>query len=634
MNQVAPPLGDRSHRRDIQGLRAFAVVAVIAFHAGLPVPGGFVGVDVFFVISGFVITAMLMRQHATNGRISLRNFWARRFLRLTPALAFLVTLVIIISLIILFPNGQKLTVQTGLGAIFLISNIVIARTTGGYFDESADLNPLLNTWSLSVEEQFYVLFPFVIAASFLIRMRLKGAFHAPAVAVFGIAIISFGLALFGLSGWANQAGLTFLNFYSPFVRAWEFAVGALLALLIARAPLLGRSLNQLFSLLGATGLVLACFIITPSTPFPGVWTLLPVVSTGLLIYTGTDNSSVFNNALGLKPATIVGDWSYSLYLWHWPAVSFAIALGFRDMRSLLIAVMVSIPVALASFYGVERPIRSLRNVSAPKLVGLALGVVAVPVSAAVFALAIYETPSLHEGNTGVGYLDYIAQNSYPCTIPQTGEALSRCRQSKEGEPITVALIGDSHAEHLYPGLVDLVPSQNIAYAYLPEWPLDSTENSTLTLLNISESKTIDTVILASKWNPVGALKDELGSVIQQLTDANKRVFVANDGPYFSFTADMCKYQRPFGLRQQCFESSDVFDASYSRYEPALLAQINVGNNVHIIDTAGGICTDGKCSMLDGDRILYADQGHLNVTGSRFVVERLLKTDSKLAGALR
>jgi hypothetical protein len=164
--------------------------------------------------------------------------------------------------------------------------------------------------------------------------------------------------------------------------------------------------------------------------------------------------------------------------------------------------------------------------------------------------------------------------------------------------------------------------------------LASTENSTLTLLNISESKTIDTVILASKWNPVGALKDELGSVIQQLTDANKRVFVANDGPYFSFTADMCKYQRPFGLRQQCFDSSDAFDARYRRYEPALLAQVDIGNNVHIIDTAHGICTDGKCSMLDGNRILYGDQGHLNVIGSRFVIERLLKTDPKFTAALK
>ena len=153
-----------SHRRpDIQGLRAIAVVMVVAFHAGLPVPGGFVGVDVFFVISGFVITTMLQREWVSSGRIRFRQFYLKRFKRLTPALALLVSITLIASAVVLSPLGpQEIAAKTGIGAMLLSANFVIARSTGGYFDPAAATNPLLNTWSLSVEEQFYLVFPAVI----------------------------------------------------------------------------------------------------------------------------------------------------------------------------------------------------------------------------------------------------------------------------------------------------------------------------------------------------------------------------------------------------------------------------------------------------------------------------------------
>ena len=147
-------------RRDIQGLRAVAVLLVVFFHAGLPLPGGFVGVDVFFVISGFVITGMLAREFERSGRIKFREFYARRFKRLTPALALMVTVTVLLSAVIASPLGaQQVTAQTAIGAMLLAANVVIALTTGGYFDAAADTNPLLNTWSLSVEEQFYLFFP-------------------------------------------------------------------------------------------------------------------------------------------------------------------------------------------------------------------------------------------------------------------------------------------------------------------------------------------------------------------------------------------------------------------------------------------------------------------------------------------
>jgi peptidoglycan/LPS O-acetylase OafA/YrhL len=167
-------LNGAAFRLDIQGLRAIAVLAIIAYHAGLPLPGGFVGVDMFFVISGFVITAMLLREWNRHRKISFRNFYFRRVKRLAPALAFMTVVTVSVSFLVLSPFGpQELVAQTGIGAILSVANIVIARSTGNYFDPAADANPLLHTWSLSVEEQFYWIFPMLLSLGLILGSRLR-----------------------------------------------------------------------------------------------------------------------------------------------------------------------------------------------------------------------------------------------------------------------------------------------------------------------------------------------------------------------------------------------------------------------------------------------------------------------------
>ena len=185
------------HRRDIQGLRAVAVLAVVAFHAGLPLPGGFVGVDVFFVISGFVITAMLQREQAGTGHIRFGRFYIRRFKRLTPALALMISVTLVASALILSPlRPQQDAAKTGIAAMLLVANFVIAFTTGGYFDTAAELNPLLNTWSLSVEEQFYFIFPALLALGWFLGQRRRLG-SAPIVLVGLLAAASLCLAIWG-----------------------------------------------------------------------------------------------------------------------------------------------------------------------------------------------------------------------------------------------------------------------------------------------------------------------------------------------------------------------------------------------------------------------------------------------------
>ena len=230
-------------RRDIQGLRAIAVLLVVVFHAELPVPGGFVGVDVFFVISGFVITAMLMREWARYGRVRFGHFYFRRFLRLTPALALIVAVVALASILLQNPFGaQQTTARTGMGAMLLSANYVIGHAAGDYFADNATTNPLLHTWSLSVEEQFYLVFPALLVLAWLLlrRGRRHGAgHHRHARSPLGSFVL--GVAWSFGSTWAPGLTAYFggpesFAFYSSLTRAWEFAAGALLALTLARIP--------------------------------------------------------------------------------------------------------------------------------------------------------------------------------------------------------------------------------------------------------------------------------------------------------------------------------------------------------------------------------------------------------------
>ena len=308
--------GPQTHRRpDIQGMRAIAVLVVVAFHAGLPVPGGFVGVDTFFVISGFVITAMLNRQWQQSGGIKFGSFYLRRFKRLTPALALMIAVTTVLSVLFLSPLGpQQAAGQTAIGAMMLVANFVIATTTGGYFTPKADTNPLLHTWSLSVEEQFYLVFPALMLFGWMLtRSRRCSTPLGPLLIVAGIGVLSFALAATSSDGVSIPGFQRVLGFYSPVTRVWEFAAGALLALVFTLwRPTSGRLCNAL-GIIGLALVIGSVLGINERTPFPGVWTLLPVTGTMLVILAGTHASGPVFRALSTRPMVRIGDWSYSIY---------------------------------------------------------------------------------------------------------------------------------------------------------------------------------------------------------------------------------------------------------------------------------------------------------------------------------
>jgi len=376
------------HRRaDIQGLRAIAVIMVVAFHAHLPVPGGFTGVDVFFVISGFVITAMLHREFTERGRISLGTFYARRFLRLTPALALLVACVAVASALLQSPFGpQQATAQTGMGAMLLSANFVIAIASGDYFASSAKFNPLLNTWSLSVEEQFYLVFPTVLLIGWLIARKARWR-TAAIWLVLPAMIASFVLCLDWSQGRSHAPGLeawlggpASAAFYFSPARAWEFGVGSLLALALTRWPRVPGWLARWASVVGIGMILIAAFGLNDAMAFPGWIALIPVVGTGLVILAGSGQRPVVNRVLSIQPLVWTGNISYSWYLWHWPVIVFAVLLLPATPRIYALAALAALAPAIISYFVVEQPLRRWRPRSGWRGAIMALFTMALPLA--------------------------------------------------------------------------------------------------------------------------------------------------------------------------------------------------------------------------------------------------------------
>ncbi|GAB2447594.1 peptidoglycan/LPS O-acetylase OafA/YrhL [Conyzicola lurida] len=442
-------------RLDIQGLRAFAVIVVLAYHAGLPMSGGFVGVDVFFVISGFVITAALAREWKATGTIRLGRFALRRYWRLTPALAVMVLVTVLLSGLLQSPLGseQTTTSATAIGALLLAANAVIAATSGGYFDGPAESNPLLHTWSLSVEEQFYLLFPGLIFTGWMLARKRSRTWVGPLVVVLLIAIPSFLLAMYG-PNIASLADNWLSGFYSPLTRAWEFGAGALLALIGPLALFGKRYVAETAGILGAGMLLASLFLITADTPFPGKWTLLPVAGTVLVLIAGNNTRAVVPRLLSMRGPARIGDWSYSLYLWHWPFIVFALTIWPANVWASVIACVLSVIPALCSYRFIEQPLRKLPRISWPRLARRMVVVTAVPL---VLALGLSAGSTHGWGSSNVQVLQ--AANTVTGTVPgcfaQAPGAIRdplTCVQNPAGTADPVYLLGDSNADMFSPGV--------------------------------------------------------------------------------------------------------------------------------------------------------------------------------------
>ena len=335
------------YRPEIDGLRALAVLPVVLYHAALSFPGGYVGVDIFFVISGFLITTIIQKQ-LQQGTFSIRSFWERRIRRIFPALTVLVLFTIAGSYYFLYPEAFKDFGKEVVAQATLVSNFYFAQQDG-YFAAPSEFFPLLHTWSLAVEEQFYFLFPFL-----LIFLYKRHGDNTRIILTYltVIALISFSWSIYGV---AHSPSNTF--FLLP-ARAWELLCGSILAIWKPRHSW-PAILNEILSWFSIATILATLFLYTAETPFPGLAALPPCLAAGLIIFCNREQATSSAKLLSAKPVVYLGKISYSFYLWHWPIIVFA-NYSSTDELSLttkIFLVLASFLLACASYHFIETPYR-------------------------------------------------------------------------------------------------------------------------------------------------------------------------------------------------------------------------------------------------------------------------------------
>jgi peptidoglycan/LPS O-acetylase OafA/YrhL len=360
----------RGFRQDIQGLRALAVLLVALDHARIgPFHGGFVGVDVFFVISGFLITTLLVREAEKQGRVSLVGFYARRARRILPAATLVLVATIVGSVLVLSAVESSAAIEDAVWATFFAANIKLTIDGTDYFNAEASPSPLQHYWSLAVEEQFYLVWPLLVLLLCVLVVRAHRPIRDVAVPVLALIVaVSFAWSVM-------QTGSdTVTAYFSPFTRAWELALGALAACLAPRLLKLRPDLLALVSWLGLAMVLVSALAYDESTLFPGYAAALPVVGSALLLVGGLGAASWGPQAgLAWAPVRTIGDWSYSLYLWHWPMLILAGAV-WGEPSGLYGVAVIAAATALSglTYVFVEQPFRIAGSVSASKGRGVLL----------------------------------------------------------------------------------------------------------------------------------------------------------------------------------------------------------------------------------------------------------------------
>jgi peptidoglycan/LPS O-acetylase OafA/YrhL len=621
------------YRPDIDGLRAVAVLSVLAYHYGFTLPGGFTGVDVFFVISGFLITSRL-RDDLAAGAFSVLGFYDRRVRRILPALVVMLAVTLFAGKFLLIPSEYKALADSAATAAFGVSNFYF-RSHTGYFDLHATLVPLLHTWSLGVEEQFYIVWPLLL---FVVASGRSMIFAAAAVTA--MVMIGFGVSLIWFEIDPKSA------FFMTAPRAWELAMGAALVFL----PALSRTVGEIATALGVA-LICAAFLVLSDASFPGSSALLPSIGAALVIWPRRSQTTLAGWLGYLSPIGLI---SYSLYLWHWPVwVMFRIYINNTAPRSseALALALVAVLLAVLSYWFVERPFRTRRWQPAQNVwAGLAACML-------IFCASMYIDSS----------------DGFPARVPREAyadrslEAMWAwpCKEipiSPGGQPHCVfgapwddgvekaVLWGDSHAEHMAPLLNPGATRANVAVALYTLCPavvgtavlgarIETNYNEkceasrTALFALLAQQPGIKTVILSAAWPALinrlqgaGPLSREtskeklleiaLTDVISRLSALNRKIVLVATVPSWSHWYYVpCALYGKVLLRRPCGEQE--MHLKRSQYLETHAANLRVFQRiaaahpgVQLIVPGDAMCRAENCiTVLDGED-LYRDNNHI------------------------
>jgi peptidoglycan/LPS O-acetylase OafA/YrhL len=618
------PMMARTYRADIDGLRAVAIGLVVLFHATSRCPGGFVGVDVFFTISGFLITGLLLDEQRRD-HFRLGEFWIRRVRRLLPAAVVMVSATLVAGFWFMLPEHYEDLAKSAIAQQLLVSNVHFMGKSG-YFDGSADLMPLLHTWSLAVEEQFYIGYPLLLLLLGRLPRQLMVA------ALVAIAGISFGVSDWGVRTHPQA------TFYLLPTRAWEILIGGL----ICFAPMpQHRSawVANLLAGLGLSGILLPAWLFTAATPFPGRAALLPCLATAMVIYANSLTTTWVGRLLQMRPVVFVGLVSYSLYLWHWPILSFLRYLRCDEPSSTLLrggAVAVSFILAVVTWKYVELPFR--RKDVLPQAKGLlvaAVAAIAVVLASSFAIVAFHGLPRRFDPLA----LSFAAaahdDKSYRRTV--TLESLQQGKLPVFGSAdaaVTCLVWGDSHAMSLVPGIDAACKTHGVR-------GFQVTNHSTAPLLDFvarerlglnerapafnravvdhAVTEHIDVVFIIGYWVSYAdrpGFEAALRKTVHELAEAGIHVVLVRDVARFPYDPNM-KLSMAVRLGRDVAKVG-VADANYRRINNRwndLFDQL-AGDNVSVIDLSPAFVDEtGLWRAEQGGVSTYCDHDHLTTAGS-------------------
>jgi peptidoglycan/LPS O-acetylase OafA/YrhL len=655
-----------TYRADVDGLRAVAVSAVLGFHA-FPshFSGGFTGVDVFFVISGYLISGILFRE-LERGRFTFSGFYARRIRRIFPALILVLAALLAFGWFALTADEYRAVARHTSAAGGFLLNFVLWRESG-YFDTAARLKPLLHLWSLAIEEQFYLFWPLVLFVSWKWTRGFLGV-------IVGLLAISFAVNVAQVHSHPETA------FFLPLARLWELLTGSLAARLERQARWrTGVRIENAKAVSGALLVVTAIFALDEADAFPGWWALLPTLGTFLLISAGPQ--AWLNRAvLARRPVVGLGLISYPLYLWHWPLLSLAamIGLGRVTAAAKLALLALSVLLAWSTYQLVEKPIRfGARRPGAGRADWRTWG----PISAMCALVLAALWVGSHKG----------FPDRFPQAVATTQQARSErehrvdpdcerfvglphptfdyCRLAKGSSGDVVAIIGDSHGRSLFLGLSERLAERGdgtllLASTLCPPFAgttigvveslKSECERKTTEILGVVSSKPeIKEVVIATRGalyitgegfgdvdqqrratgivslgaeqasDRLTTFKEGLRRSVEELERSGKKVSLLLDVPELGFLPMACvgrpRWIRPALACEVSRREVDERQAAYRAMARELEASIP---GFTVLDPFPLLCDAVRCRAVDGETLLYEDDDHLSLAGSRLVASRL------------
>jgi len=638
------------YRPDIDGLRAFAIAAVVFFHAGFDgVPGGFVGVDIFFVISGFLITGLIV-ERLRQGEFSFWEFYARRIRRIFPALFTLLPVVLLAGYFMLTPAEYDTLGASAVYSSAFLANVYFWLHTG-YFDQGADTMPLLHLWSIGVEEQFYLIWPLSLV---VVWRYVRLGPSATLAALTGVTLLLALLCVVWTGYDAKSA------FYLPFTRLWEFTLGALLLAL----PAIRQSrVADGLSLLGFVAMGYAALSFDANLSYPGYYALLPCAGAAAVIASG--ERSVVGRVLSLGPNVLLGKISYSLYLWHWPLIVFyGSYFGLPPLTTMarLSLILAATAIAFMSWRFIELPVRRRRGHPVRHIVYGTTGGALVGCLALIVVFTAGFAGRIPEELRPLSSHKQMTASRCSERVPIPGLGKQGRRACIFGAPWSAnnrlaVLWGDSHAAHLAP-LLDLpAKKQGITIIRWKGCAPFIDDQATLrrkrymaggeysskcgkarkTLLGfIRANHNVKLVIIANAWpsypgtvyaadtapedmddaKALRLIEKGLAATLAEITSQHRSVLLVGDVPRPRFAVPDCLVQKALKLwRKPCSHDTHFLNRNsvfaYHRPTESILARVaSAPDRVYYLDLMTSICGPEGCPLRINDEVIYADENHL------------------------